>query len=162
MIRNLLSALAFFLTLIPLAEAQGNTRYYDVELIIFERNDTASAVPPNDLGQNLALDSTTPIAQASGLRQVEGTVKVVLGRYLHVYTDLILRRPMPESFAGENRVPGIQATTDADGVGFRNLATTLHEFPMKQHRRMRSNEAHYLDHPVMGMIIIVRRAPGGA
>ena len=122
----------------------------------------ASAVLPNDLGQNLALDSTTPIVQASGLRQVEGTVKVVLGRYLHVYTDLILRRPMPESFAGENRVPGIQATTDGVGVGFRNLATTLHEFPMKQHRRMRSNEAHYLDHPMMGIIIIVRRAPGGA
>ena len=92
------------------------------------------------------------------LHQLEGTVKVVLGRYLHVYANLLLRRPMPEGFAGENRVGGLQKTADDSGAGFQEPTTQLHEFQMRQHRRMRSNEVHYLDHPMMGMIVLIRRA----
>ena len=91
-------------------------------------------------------------------RQLEGTVKVVLGRYLHVYADLLLRRRMPEGFIGENRVDGLQRTSNDNGAGFREPTTQRHAFQMRQHRRMRSNEIHYLDHPMMGMIVLIRRA----
>ena len=117
----------------------------------------AQAVPVRiQSGQSFDMpaESDTP----GPLRQLEGTVKVVLGRYLHVYADLLLRRPMPEGFVGENRVGGLQETADDSGAGFREPTTQLHEFQMRQHRRMRRNEVHYLDHPMMGMLVLIRRA----
>jgi hypothetical protein len=55
---------------------------------------------------------------ASGL---EGTIKVSVGRYLHVDLDLLL------------------------GKSYR----------MQTHRRMRSKELHYLDHPKMGALVLI-------
>ena len=218
-----LTTLLLSLLLISGAQArnENEVRHYDVELIVFERNDPAAAkrefwpavaerpgpgislsragFPPLETRQrelkaaHLALARSpayTPLAYLSWrqpglnaaqavpvriqsgqsfdmpaesdtpgpLRQLEGTVKVVLGRYLHVYADLLLRRPMPEGFVGENRVGGLQETADDSGAGFREPTTQLHEFQMRQHRRMRRNEVHYLDHPMMGMLVLIRRA----
>ena len=236
--RNPLPAL-LLLAAIPCAQAEEDAiRYYDVELIVFERNDpvadieqwpavmerpgpgvsldrsgfqalgrnqgtlnpaylslarspaytplahlhwrqpgldAAHAVPvriqagalfeaPPEPWPIAAHDAAPSIEKATKTRQrppllhqLEGTVKVALGRYLHVYTDLVLRRWMPEEFVAENRIGGRPEETDI-GAGFAAPTTYLHEFPMRQHRRMRSNETHYLDHPMMGLIVIIRRA----
>ncbi|MDZ7809859.1 MAG: CsiV family protein [Arhodomonas sp.] len=55
-----------------------------------------------------------------------GGMRVYVGRYLHVETELRLR--------------------DEDTV-----------YPMRTRRRMRSGELHYLDHPILGVIIQTRR-----
>ncbi|GAM76452.1 hypothetical protein JCM19241_3989 [Vibrio ishigakensis] len=39
----------------------------------------------------------------------------------------------------------------------KEVVTYLKSYRMEQKRRMRSGETHYLDHPLMGMIIQVRR-----
>jgi hypothetical protein len=39
----------------------------------------------------------------------------------------------------------------------REVQTFLKDYRFDQKRRMRSSETHYLDHPLMGMIIQVRR-----
>lgn len=59
------------------------------------------------------------------LRQIEGTIKISIGRYLHVWTDLI--------HTAENA--GLQ----------------VHRF--QDHRRMRSKELHYIDNPNFGILI---------
>ncbi|QSA20002.1 hypothetical protein JV197_08680, partial [Vibrio furnissii] len=38
-----------------------------------------------------------------------------------------------------------------------DVESFLKSYRMDQKRRMRSGETHYLDHPLMGMIIQVRR-----
>ena len=58
---------------------------------------------------------------------LDGTITVALGRYLHVYTDLALTRQSP----------------------------ALQSFVMQSHRRMRSRRLHYIDHPHLGILVII-------
>ncbi len=73
---------------------------------------------------------------APGTPKVEGLVKLSVGRYLHVELDLLIRKK----------------ADDAVG-GFRNYRVTTH-------RRMRSKELHYIDHPMLGMLIEITPAGG--
>lgn len=74
------------------------------------------------------------------LNELDGTVKVVLGRYLHVYTDLVYRQPA-----------SVDSTPDASGH-----SPILADFAVKTHRKMRSKELHYLDHPLLGILVEIR------
>lgn len=69
---------------------------------------------------------------APGTPLIEGMVKISVSRYLHADLNLILRGTP----AGADRLPG----------GFQT-------FRFNEHRRMRSRELHYIDHPLMGMLI---------
>jgi len=59
---------------------------------------------------------------------LHGMVKMVKGRYLHFYTDLRL--------------------VSAD---------TGQPYQIKLHRRMRSDELHYVDHPIVGALVQAKR-----
>lgn len=69
-----------------------------------------------------------PTDFTDSLRQLEGMVEVKLRRYLHVETDLVYRQP-----GGE--------------------ANRLIEARVRNFRRMRSGELHYLDHPLLGILV---------
>ncbi len=60
---------------------------------------------------------------------LDGTITVAVSRYLHVYTDLALTKTL----------------APAD----------MQSFIVKSHRRMRSRELHYIDHPKVGMLILI-------
>ncbi len=75
------------------------------------------------------------------VNELNGTVKIVLGRYLHMYTDLVYRKTFNVS--------------SSDALG-RNLV--LADFPVKTHRKMRSSTLHYVDHPYLGILIEIRPA----
>ena len=82
-------------------------------------------------------DQSTPVylttAAGPGERAaLEGTITVSAKRYLHIDTDLVLR--------------------DRDGSSYR----------MQAHRRMRSGELHYLDHPLMGIVVEARPVDSSA
>jgi len=81
------------------------------------------------------------------LKQIDGTVKVVLGRYLHFYTDLIFLRPLVTQ---ANERP-------ADGQSAASIPFTYYR--VKSHRRMRSGELHYLDHPLLGILVQITPLP---
>jgi hypothetical protein len=55
---------------------------------------------------------------------LDGTVKVTLSRYLHVYSDFMF---------------------EGAGVG--------QPVRVRDHRRMRSRELHYIDHPLFGILV---------
>ena len=78
------------------------------------------------------------------VNELDGTVKVVLGRYLHVYTDLAYRRPF-----------SINATSGNNALG---RDTILADFAIKTHRKMRSKTLHYIDHPLLGILVEIRPA----
>ncbi len=80
------------------------------------------------------------------VRELDGTVKVFLARYLHIFTDLIYRRP-----SGSEALP----STEFDSSG-RDLHLTEHA--LKAHRKMRSEELHYIDHPLFGILVEIRSA----
>lgn len=95
-------------------------------------NDPIPDPPPHEKTRT-SPDKATAI---STLVELDGTITVVLGRYLHVYTDLVYRRPYV-----------------TDSLPRRHA---LAEFAVKTHRKMRSKKLHYLDHPLLGILVTIR------
>lgn len=76
------------------------------------------------------------------LNELDGSVTLVLGRYLHIYTDLIFRKPVIVEQLDEETQEIMETRA-------------LFDIPVQSHRRMRSRELHYLDHPMVGILIEV-------
>jgi hypothetical protein len=72
--------------------------------------------------------------------KLEGTLKFGVKRYLHLQTDLLLRLPIA---SGE------------EGDYFSDAA--FRSYRMQANRRMRSGKLHYLDHPVLGILVQAER-----
>lgn len=88
--------------------------------------DTAAEKPGND---NNKLESS-----------LQGTLKLILGRYLHLHTDLLYKRP--------------KQSYDSTSATLRGRSN-YNEFEIKSQRKMRSNELHYIDHPLIGILVLV-------
>jgi hypothetical protein len=69
-----------------------------------------------------------------GLPRLRGTIKINRSRYLHAEIDVVYRGQFPPS----------DASRSGEAVSFR----------LKETRRMRSNQLHYLDHPAIGALLI--------
>jgi Peptidoglycan-binding protein, CsiV len=74
---------------------------------------------------------------------VDGTVRVAVERYLHLYLDLQLHLPSVAAPAA----PGADAESGAE--------PRLPEIRLTEQRRMRSNEIHYFDNPRFGVIALI-------
>ena len=97
---------------------------------------------PERLQATWSLDENEQLFQSPAqveLEQLDGTVKVVLGRFLHVYTDLIFRHPL------------IEEIEYSDGQVRRTAV--LADYSVRIHRRLRSQELNYLDHPLLGILV---------
>ena len=85
-----------------------------------------------------------------GLYELEGKITIVLSRYLHTFTDLVLRRPrLTADPTLEN------AATDAYLAAHAADTHILNNHHLKEHRRMRSKNLHYIDSPEFGMLILI-------
>ena len=100
--------------------------------------------------QELQLQEQQTMAQHNGLYELEGKITIVLSRYLHTYTDLVLRRPRLSADPVMNNAAS-EAYMDA------NRADTLilNNHHMREHRRMRSKNLHYIDSPEFGMLVLI-------
>ncbi len=119
-------------------------------------------------------------AAEAQLPKLDGTLRLILSRYLHLESDLIwrdplstkeqaLRRTLPaiEDATGEASVESAgadasaeetlphDATSEAQHEVSEAALITHHVYRMQQSRRMRSNETHYLDHPRFGIVVRV-------
>ncbi|MCZ6619954.1 MAG: CsiV family protein [Gammaproteobacteria bacterium] len=95
-------------------------------------------------------------ARVGDTRQLEGTLAVTLGRYLHFQATLWYREPalgqqpldipLGEAFFGissSSRInPAITLPRPAQGY-----------MQLSESRRLRSREIHYLDHPKLGIVV---------
>jgi len=87
--------------------------------------------------------------QHDGLYELEGKITIALSRYLHTYTNLVLRRPRLSEDALDNVAE--QAYLQAHLADTRILNNHL----MREHRRMRSKNLHYIDNPEFGLLILI-------
>ena len=85
-----------------------------------------------------------------GLYELEGKITVELSRYLHTHTDLVLRRPrlVTDELAENAAQAEYLASRAAD-------TRILNNHVLKEHRRMRSKQLHYLDSPEFAMLILI-------
>ena len=92
--------------------------------------------------------------------ELDGTVKVILGRYLHIYTNLVYRRPYYDDYDSTDYDSGHYDSPDYDGASDDTHTfprqRVLAEFAINIHRKMRSEELHYLDHPLLGILTTIR------
>ena len=96
--------------------------------------------------------------------EVEGSLSFSRSRYLHVRTDLwysvfeprvggSLREP--ESGPTDEQLEAWQALVQVERERGSHQVAASHV--MKQSRRLRSSELHYLDHPLFGVIVRINR-----
>jgi len=76
------------------------------------------------------------------VNELDGTIKIVLGRFLHVYTDLTYRKLFK-----------LGAGSSANTLGRDRV---LADYAVKTHRKMRSKTLHYIDHPYLGILVEIR------
>lgn len=83
---------------------------------------------------------------------LDGYIKIILSRYLHAEVDMVYSTGLPLTPQTVVANPAIEAPM---------VQPILYR--LTESRRMRSKELHYLDHPVMGMLVLVtpyeERAP---
>ncbi|SFX08052.1 CsiV family protein [Marinospirillum alkaliphilum] len=121
-----------------------------------------------------------------GMPELQGTLKVMVARYLHVETDLYFSRfeAVPEVLSGsvdqvlldsrnplslsatstQLQLPALIQPPTADELRHGSSRVEGRYQPidsarMHQRRRMRSNELHFIDSPYMGLLIRIERAP---
>lgn len=120
-----------------------------------------------------ASEPVTDQGEIAEMPKVEGTLRLILSRYLHIESDLLLKEPLDEQpmyndaqqanvlLFSEPAIPapgasGQAAQPDLFAMAEENAAQAPYRvYFMHQSRRMRSSETHYLDHPVFGMVIRV-------
>lgn len=79
---------------------------------------------------------------------LEGLLRVTLARYLHLEAELTYQNKIPEITDADNPFAIL------DNENERNEMQKQGVIHLKQKRnRIRSNELHYVDHPVLGMLI---------
>jgi hypothetical protein len=87
------------------------------------------------------LDHSSTMSTTGGMApRLEGGIKVSRSRYLHIDLDLLLREISPQ-----NEV----STEYYDSLSY----SPFLQYRMQAHRRMRSKELHYIDHPLMGVLV---------
>jgi hypothetical protein len=95
------------------------------------------------------LEEQTPPSH-DGLYELEGKITIALSRYLHTYTDLILRRPRlsADSLLDNPAQAEYLAAHAAD-------TRILNNHLLREHRRMRSKNLHYIDSPEFAMLVLI-------
>ncbi len=116
-------------------------------------------------GTNGALLSSGAEPASTGLWEIDGQLSLTASRFLHADTELVFRRPVVAA-TGTPPVPGTGgpvaagtatplSTTPADAPALVD-EDRLQFFKLAQSRRLKSNELHYFDHPMFGLLIVLR------
>jgi hypothetical protein len=104
--------------------------------------DFSSQFPASTAGVNISnsIGVSEQEQLSPPLEQVDGTVTFFVGRYLHIHTDLIYRQP------------AVISERHAENDQIRN-SNILVDYLVRNDRKMRSEELHYLDHPLLGILV---------
>lgn len=132
----------------------------------------ATASTTESQWEEQSLDTLPP---RQPLYELDGTLRVYVQHYLFVEADMVLREPSERRALVEDIIDMPLQTSDAQQGAATNtnnvqvaglekvkkqyhIQRFLQPYAFTHKRRMRSGETHYLDNPMMGMIIQVRKA----
>ena len=102
--------------------------------------DFTSLFPERAYRQIEFSDTSTETDQSASntVRELAGTINVVITRYIHVYSDMVYRLPRSNPMSIDDAL---------------NRDQVLVDYAVNSHRRMRSRELHYIDHPLVGILV---------
>lgn len=91
-----------------------------------------------------------PISELLEVPQLDGSITITLGRFLHIHTDLLytaaLEDIVVEPVPGTIKTSLRMATAGSD-------KNHLQGFYLKTQRKTRSRETQFIDHPMFGLIV---------
>lgn len=137
---------------------------------------TTSVMISND-GISEIVNVQPPVINAPTVQQmdkweIDGNFKVYLDHYLFIDSQLIIRKAITEQVQPAKQAieliedqNGVQIARQIDNNPLNNIAqqaeqrTVIKEILFDQNRRLRSEEIHYLDHPLIGIIVQIRKIP---
>jgi hypothetical protein len=83
---------------------------------------------------------------------LDGYLKIILSRYLHADFDFVYKTGVPVTTTNEVFT---SRNNPEEAEGTESFSTPpIVTYHLKQTRKMRSKEIHYIDHPVLGAIIL--------
>lgn len=111
------------------------------------------------------LNTSNTIVDTKPIWKLDGLLKIYLNRFLFIEPNFDLRKVeqvkvIPEVAALKTDTQSVLDINEQTIEPVNNEPTyvsKLTSHPMSQHRRVRSTEVHYFDHPNMGMVIQIRR-----
>ncbi|GEM_PF-2362289 len=148
----------------------------------------STALPVDSAGMESMLAPHARATERVSVHPLDGTIELVVSRYLHIHADLYFTRSVDwdDAFMARQPIAGAAATPsdnaespgegeNADGDAADDGEDTpsatdedtraavargpddkaMLSFPFRQSRRMRSGELHYLDHPLIGILVLV-------
>ena len=122
--------------------------------IYFKHEVAAQPVIEDEEGNETVQDGEMGSAQKTNTSPsiLEGILRVTLSRYLHLEAELTFRNKVPDIVKSDNPFSVL------DNEEVRSEIQKQGVIHLKQkRRRIRSNELHYIDHPVLGMLINITR-----
>ena len=116
----------------------------------FIDSNTPSSTTPN---ATTPLAMQSPALASSDMTQTRSTlngyIKIILSRYLHADINLVYTTGIPLSSSTPAPLP---LSDDAEIKPLTPPQPTV--YVLSQTRKMRSKELHYIDHPVLGVLIL--------
>jgi len=111
-----------------------------VPIMITAGRDYADLYPERAYKQIEFSDTSSQANQEDSgkVHELAGTINVAITRYIHVYSDLVYRLPRSNPSYVEDAL---------------NREQVLVDYAVNSHRRMRSRELHYIDHPLVGILV---------
>ena len=100
-------------------------------------------------------------ASVNSKSTLKGTLKIVLARYLHFYADLEYTRADKRFRQSKQTLyptADKHETENKQQESFSDTQTLTEYYPVKSHRRMRSKTLHYIDHPLVGILVQINPA----
>lgn len=93
-------------------------------------------------------EQTTPANKKTTPSILEGILRVTLARYLHLEAELTFQDKLPEVIKTDNPFSVLDNENQRETIKKQGVIHLKQE-----RRRIRSNETHYLDHPVLGIVV---------
>jgi len=95
----------------------------------------------NALPMKMINDINSEDSDSVAKSYIDGEITLIMSRYLHINTNLIFHRLIPEPFNTYSNI-------DESSIN------SFKDYPLFFERRMRSKEIHYIDHPLVGIIVL--------
>ncbi|MCG7489079.1 peptidoglycan binding protein CsiV [Vibrio sp. Of14-4] len=117
------------------------------------------------------IDGVTEENISRPLYELDGKLQIYVEHYLYADVQLDLKQSTTREVKLEDNplvfteISNLEGDDTVQAGMMENITPTIHteqflkSYRMDQKRRMRSTETHFLDHPLLGVIIQVRRVP---
>jgi hypothetical protein len=122
--------------------------HFHKEFAGIKEPDTTSTTSTGTAPANTPALYNTPTTKSV----LDGYLKLILSRYLHADFNFVYKTGVPVTTPTTIFAPGNNPEEEEGTESY--TVPSIVTYHLKQTRKMRSKEIHYIDHPVLGAIIL--------